>query len=41
MIVLYAIDSPRNIEEDNTAENGTININDDALSDPILIVVIK
>ena len=41
MTVLNAIDSPRNIEADITAENGTININYEALSDPSLIVVIK
>ena len=38
---MLAIVSPKNIEAEKKAEKGTININDDALCDPSLIVVIK
>ncbi len=39
--VVNEITSPRNKDEEITAENGTININEDALPDPSRIVVIK
>ncbi len=39
--VVSAITSPRNIDEEITAENGTINMNEEALPDPSRIVVIK
>ena len=41
IIVVIAITSPRNIDEEITAENGTINMNEEALPDPSRIVVIK
>ena len=39
--VVRAITSPRNIDEEITAENGTINMNEEAFPDPSRIVVIK
>ena len=39
--VVSVITSPRNIDEEITAENGTINMNEEALPDHSRIVVIK